>query len=119
MQNILMAIHALVALALVGVVLMQRSEGGALGIGGGSGGGMMSARGKASFLTRLTSALAAAFMVITLILAMIASDSRAPQSILDRNQDLINSAPVQNNAQENVAVPAETPASAPAIPVEN
>ncbi len=52
LQPVLLVLHLMIAAALVGVVLIQRSEGGALGIGGGGGGGFMSGRGAANFLTR-------------------------------------------------------------------
>ena len=75
----LTVVQALVAAALVGVILMQRSEGGGLGIGGGSSaggglGGMMSARGTANLLTRTTAILAAGFMCTSLLLAIFASN---------------------------------------------
>lgn len=77
MATVLLIIHSLIALALIGVVLLQRSEGGALGIGGGGGGGgFMTGRGTANFLTRATAGLAAAFFATSLILSLIAS---APQ----------------------------------------
>ena len=69
MQQILLVIQLLVALALVGAILLQRSEGGALGIGGG---GMMSARGSANLLTRATAVLAAIFLALTMTLAILA-----------------------------------------------
>ena len=85
----LTVLQALVAAALVGVILMQRSEGGGLGIGGGgSPGGMMSARGAADFLTRATLWLAVAFVVLSIILAAMAVDisgGSAIESTLDRN----------------------------------
>jgi len=85
----LTVLQALVAAALVGVILMQRSEGGGLGIGGGgSPGGMMSARGAADFLTRATRWLAVAFVVLSIILASMAVDMSGGESIestLDRN----------------------------------
>ena len=84
MQTILLVIHLLIALALVGVVLLQRSEGGALGgLGGTTMGGMMSGRGTANLLTRTTAILAVAFMSMSLLLAILSSGSRAPTSILD------------------------------------
>ncbi|MBL8575274.1 MAG: preprotein translocase subunit SecG [Hyphomicrobiaceae bacterium] len=83
MQTVLIVIHLLVVLALVGVVLLQRSEGGALGMGGG-GGGFMSARGAANTLTRATGILAVAFFTTSLALAIVASQgTKAPSSILD------------------------------------
>ncbi|MGV3555384.1 MAG: preprotein translocase subunit SecG [Croceibacterium sp.] len=69
----LTVIQAIIAAALVGVVLMQRSEGGGLGIGGGgSPGGLMSARGAADFLTRTTKWLAVLFVVLAIVMAAVA-----------------------------------------------
>ena len=68
----LTVVQALVAAALVGVILMQRSEGGGLGVGGGSPSGLMSARGAADFLTRSTAILATLFVVLSIILAAMA-----------------------------------------------
>jgi len=82
MQVILLIVHLVIAIALVGVILLQRSEGGALGIGGG-GGGMMSARGAANLLTRLTTGLAVAFLATSMTLAIFASNRNADESILD------------------------------------
>ncbi len=74
MEQILLVIHLLIAVALVGVVLVQRSEGGGLGIGSSSGGlgSMMSVRGTANLLTRTTSILAACFMMTSMVLAIFA-----------------------------------------------
>lgn len=83
MATVLLIIHIMIALAMIGVVLLQRSEGGALGIGGGGGGGFMTGRGAANFLTRATAGLAAAFFVTSLILSLIASRPVTPGSILD------------------------------------
>ena len=82
MATILLIIHILIALALIGVVLLQRSEGGALGIGGG-GGGFMTGRGAANLLTRVTAGLAAAFFATSLLLSLVATRTVAPRSILD------------------------------------
>lgn len=82
METIIIVIHLMIVLALVGVVLLQRSEGGGLGIGGGS--GFMTARGAANALTRATAILAAAFFVTSLALSMIARYSEQPIDILDR-----------------------------------
>ncbi|KGF67182.1 preprotein translocase subunit SecG, partial [Hoeflea sp. BAL378] len=68
MQTVLIVIHLMIVLALVGIVLIQRSEGGGLGIGGGS--GFMSARGAANALTRTTAILAAAFFITSLALGI-------------------------------------------------
>ena len=75
----------MLAIALIITVLLQHSEGGGLGIGGGGGvGGLVSVRGTTNFLTRATGVLAALFMTTSLTLAIMASQGKAPQSILDR-----------------------------------
>jgi preprotein translocase subunit SecG len=84
MTTILLIIHLLIALALVGVILLQRSEGGALGIGGGGFGGLMTGRASSNLLTRTTAFLAAGFIATSLLLAIAASYTRAPSSILDQ-----------------------------------
>ncbi len=85
MDTVVLVIHLMIATALVGLVLLQRSEGGALGIGGGGGGagGFMSGRGAANLLTRVTAVLAAAFFVTSITLTILARKSSAPTSILD------------------------------------
>ena len=93
----------MIAVALVGVVLLQRSEGGALGIGGGSGGGggFMTARGTANLLTRVTAFFAAAFFITSIGLAILAGNGRQAPSIVD---EVIQSAPV---ISETPTVPTE------------
>jgi preprotein translocase subunit SecG len=85
MQNVLIIIHLIVVLALVGVVLLQRSEGGGLGLGGGSSGvsGFLTGRGQANALTRATTVLAAAFFLTSILLTMLQTYGRKPVSILD------------------------------------
>jgi len=82
METVLIVVHLMVVLALVGVVLLQRSEGGGLGIGGGS--GFMTARGAANALTRATAILAAVFFATSLLLSLIARYGEKPIDILDR-----------------------------------
>lgn len=82
MPTYLLVIHMLIALCLVGLILLQRSEGGGLGIGGGAT-DMMGTRGMKTFLTRLTAWLAAIFMASSLGLTMISSRDDA-SSIIDR-----------------------------------
>jgi preprotein translocase subunit SecG len=82
MQTVLIVIHLMIVLALVGVVLIQRSEGGGLGIGGGS--GFMSARGTANALTRTTAILAVLFFTTSLGLGLLARYQAKPTDILDR-----------------------------------
>lgn len=81
MQTVIIVIHLMVVLALVGVVLLQRSEGGGLGIGGGS--GFMTARGAANALTRATAILAIAFFATSLTLSIMARYGSRPIDILD------------------------------------
>ncbi|MEN8723138.1 MAG: preprotein translocase subunit SecG [Alphaproteobacteria bacterium] len=84
MDQVLLVIHLLVAIALVATVLLQRSEGGALGIGGGGGGGgMMSARGAANALTKATAWLAAAFFLTSIGLTILARQNVNEPSLLD------------------------------------
>lgn len=88
MTTVLLVIHLLIALALVGTVLLQRSEGGGLGMGGGGGGGggmggFMTGRAAADMLTRTTGILAALFFATSLTLAILADSGRATTSILD------------------------------------
>src|SRR6476619_2923792 len=79
MNAVLLVIHMMVAAALVGTILLQRSEGGALGIGGG--GGFMTGRSAGNALTKTTAVLAAMFFATSLSLTMIASRHSTPTSI--------------------------------------
>ena len=87
MQTVLIIIHLIIVLALIGVVLLQRSEGGGMGLGGGGGGGgvsgFMTGRGQANALTRATAVLAGLFFVTSIALTIVATSGRAPRSILD------------------------------------
>ena len=80
MFTFLLIVHAIIAAALVAVILMQRSEGGGLGVGG-SPSGLMSARGAADFLTRATTILAILFVLMSIGLAALATVERAPREI--------------------------------------
>lgn len=95
MENVLLIILLLVALALIAVVLLQRSEGGGLGLGGG-GGGVVSGRGAATALSRVTWVLGVAFMAISIAMTIISAQNSASVSVLDRLTD-----------QPNVATPSE------------
>ena len=83
MQSVLIVIHILIVIALVAVVLLQRSEGGVLGSGGGSG-SFMTGRGQANALSRATAILAALFFATSILMSVIAGWSRAPHSILTK-----------------------------------
>ena len=82
MQHVVIVIHLMLVLALIGVVLLQRSEGGGLGIGGGGGSGFMTSRGSANLLTRATAVLAGLFFVTSLVLSILAGLNRKPTSII-------------------------------------
>lgn len=91
MQTVLIVIHLMVVVALVIAVLLQRSEGGALGIGGG--GGFLSGRGQANALTRATAILGTIFFATSIILTLMANLNRAPKSIFDGKPGQTQSAP--------------------------
>ncbi|WBX83374.1 preprotein translocase subunit SecG [Sphingosinicella microcystinivorans] len=80
LMHFVLVVHSLIAVALVAVILLQRSEGGALGIGGGPG-GLLTARGAGNLLTRSTGILAALFLGTSILLAVLASLAKAPTSI--------------------------------------
>jgi len=84
MQHVIIVIHLMLVLAPIGVVLLQRSEGGGLGIG--STGGFMTSRGTANVLTRATAILAALFFLTSLLLSILAGVNRKPTSILGGDQ---------------------------------
>jgi preprotein translocase subunit SecG len=84
MATVVLVIHLMIAAALVAVVLLQRSEGGALGMGGGgTGGGFLTGRGTANLLTRVTAGLAASFFVTSMILTILAQRSAGPASVFE------------------------------------
>jgi preprotein translocase subunit SecG len=82
LENVVLTIHLILALLLIGVVLLQRSEGGGLGMGGG-GGGTMSARGAATAMTKLTWIFAAAFIVTSITLTILATRGGDGGSVVD------------------------------------
>ena len=123
MQTVLIVIHLMIVLALVGVVLIQRSEGGGLGIGGGS--GFMSARGTANALTRTTAILATLFFITSLALGILARYESRPSDILNRIPQsqqgtgggiLDQLGPAPTPAPAGNGVPSGSGASAPAAP---
>jgi preprotein translocase subunit SecG len=114
MMTVLLVVHLMIAAALVGVVLLQRSEGGALGIGGGGGGGggFLTGRGTANLLTRATAALAAGFFVTSISLTVVGQRSAPQESILDRVPAGSTTAP----ATDSGAAPAAPSAPADGAP---
>ncbi|WP_336489110.1 preprotein translocase subunit SecG [Methylobacterium nigriterrae] len=137
MQTVLIVVHLLIVLALIAVVLLQRSEGG-LGLGGGGSGGVsgfMTGRGQANALTRATAILAALFFATSMTLAVLSHRSAAPKSILDGSgaagtaqpaggqpaqpnaDNLLDTLRQQGGSQPGPAAPA-APAPAPAAPAQ-
>ena len=84
MQTFIIIIHLIIVSAMIGVVLLQRSEGGGLGIG--STGGFLTSRGTANVLTRTTAILAALFFLTSLVLSILAGMERKPHSVLQGGQ---------------------------------
>ena len=105
MITLVLIFHIVIAVALIGVVLLQRSEGGALGIGGNPGGGIMSGRGAASALTRTTAILAAAFIATSVILALLASEDNNNRSIFDDEEPIIQKNPDKLDRKSSPSVP--------------
>ena len=136
MESVVLVIHLILALAIIGLVLLQRSEGGGLGIGGGGGGlgGFASAKGTANALTKMTALCAAGFFVTSLSLGIIASQhSRSTQGILEGVEKSDISAPVQETStvpmvtytppemdagKETATETENKPVEAPSAPVE-
>jgi len=102
MQTVVIVIHLMLVAALIGVVLLQKSEGGGLGAGGGA--GFMSSRGTANLLTRTTAFLAAGFFVTSLFLSWLAGYAPGPRSILD-------TAPTSQSQPAGGATPVAPPTS--------
>ena len=79
MLVLLFVVHVLIAITLVGVVLLQKSEGGALGMGGGGMSGFMTGRSTANLLTRTTAVLAGLFFLSSILLVVLSNAGRAPR----------------------------------------
>lgn len=122
MESVVLVIHLFLALAIIGLVLIQRSEGGGLGLGGDSGGGMgnfATAQGAATMLTKITGACAAGFFVTSMVLGILAgghtkdvglmdavsSAASVEQAVPAEGQDVVPAAPVTENNEESSAAP--------------
>ena len=105
----LLIVQTMIAVALISVILMQRSEGGGLGVGGSSS-GFMTARGAADFLTRSTAVLGAMFIILSIVMAAIAGATRQPVRI---DTSLANKVEAPQQAQPQPTQPA------PANPTQN
>ena len=125
MEEVILVIHLFLALAIIGLVLLQRSEGGGLGIGGGGGlGGLATPQGAANLLTRMTAICAGLFFVTSLVLGVLSgTHTRDHVSLVDA----LANAPVAQEGQPpaldgegaplSPSDPATTPAPAPSVPI--
>jgi len=118
MTAFLLVIHVMISIALIGTVLLQRSEGGALGIGGGGGGGgggmgnLFSSRGAANALTRTTAYLAVGFFTTSILLSILAGSGGGGGSVIDTDSPTgVPSLPLVP-----IEEPADAPNDVPAIP---
>ena len=105
MTTVILIIHIIISISIVCLVLMQRSEGGGLGIGGGN--NFMSARGTADFLTRATTILAIAFFCTSILLAMLAGYGKKSSSIID---EVSQESQIENNSSKD---------GKPSVPTDN
>jgi preprotein translocase subunit SecG len=101
MQTVVIVIHLMIVAVLIGAVLLQKSEGGGLGMGGGA--GFMSSRGTANLLTRMTAILAVGFFITSLFLSWLAGYDRKPSSIIGN--------PASQSAPAGGATPVAPPTS--------
>ena len=113
----LLIVQSLIAVSLIGVILMQRSEGGGLGVGGSSS-GFMTARGAADFLTRSTAILGGLFIILSIVMAAIAGVTRKPPT-LDASlaNSVTTSQPVQQQPQQQPAQNPQSNDQQPAVPL--
>ena len=113
--GILLAVIIVVCVALVGVILLQRSEGGTLGMSGGGPGNFMTARGAGDLLTRTSQILAAIFFAVCLMMTLVSGHNRSQSSVADRLKLQIDpSVLAARERAQRAAAPA--PTSAPAAP---
>jgi len=106
MLTVILVIHLMLAIGLTAVILVQKSEGGALGMGGGGMAGFMTGRSAANLLTRTTAILAACFFATSIALAIIATHQRAPSRLMDTG--------APTNTPSGPLAP--TPSTAPQLP---
>jgi preprotein translocase subunit SecG len=117
MLIVLLVIHVLVAISLIGVILLQKSEGGALGIGGGGMSGFMTGRSTANLLTRATAVLAALFMTTSVLLVVLRTREQAPASIIDQGVPAVPTVPLMPPVPAAPKPAAPIPAGPPAAPI--
>ena len=118
MQTVIIVVHLMVVLAMIGLVLLQKSEGGGLGMGGG--GGFLTSRGTANVLTRSTAMLAAVFFATSLILSILAGIDRKPRSIFNTGAPAAPGAPAPlgtgRGVLDQLQPPAQPSPSGPQVP---
>lgn len=117
MENVVLVIHLLLALGLIGVVLLQRSEGGGLGIGGG--GGTATGRTPQTALGKVTWGLAVAFIITSIALTIIAAENSAGSSVVDRITDAppaVPDSPALPDLGEGSLLPPTDGAAEPLVP---
>lgn len=119
MENVVLVIHLVLALCLIGIVLLQRSEGGGLGMGGG--GGVMSARGAATALGKATWILAIGFIATSMALTVIAAQKSAGSSVVDGSLPATTQAPAADTtgpapAPADLLPPAPATTDSPLVP---
>ena len=119
MSTVIVVIHLLLAVSLVAVILLQKSEGGALGIGGGGMSGFMSGRSTANLLTRVTAILATCFFATSIALAVVAARSRAPNSVMDQTvpAQSLPASPTTSPTPTKPAAPATAAPTGPSAPL--
>ena len=120
MFQFLLILQTIIAASLVGVILVQRSEGGGLGVGGSSS-GFMTARGAADFLTRSTAILGGLFVLLSIFLAAYAGVQHEPAKVDTSLANSVSSAPTQSQPVPAPAGNETAPAtnqSAPAVPLQ-
>ena len=115
MQEVVLVIHLILALGIIGLVLIQRSEGGGLGIGGGSGGmgNLATAQGTASALTKITAIFAAGFFVTSLTLAVLAGTGGSASGILEETAPTA----AERAADDASDKPQDSQKPAPQVPI--
>ena len=90
MENIVLMIHVVLAFLIIILVLLQKSEGGGLGIGGNQSGGFMTSRGTANTLTKITTMVGALFFTTSILLAVLSGSNYKPSISQEINTDKIN-----------------------------
>ena len=112
MTTVILVVHLIIAMAMIGVILLQKSEGGGLGMGGGGMSGFMTGRSTANLLTRVTAFLAGAFFLTSIALVWLSNASQAPRSLIDQGP-----APSTSEAPAAPAAPAPPAPAEPSAPL--